>query len=78
MLNANIRNMVTLARPGKELNNADKSSFILGIELILLKGLKILNVRSAFKLLFDSIPGRRSGILIATTKKSSQFQPSLK
>ena len=73
-----MRNIVTLAKPGSEANSAVISSFILGIELMLLRGLRILKVRNAFRLLLDSIPGTRSGILIATTKKSSQFQPSLR
>ena len=73
----NPKKINTPIRPGREESKASMSCFILGKRLIVLSGLRILNVLNDFKppLLTD---GRKLSTEMMTTKKSSQFQGSLR
>ena len=68
----------TFMRPGTDLINELMMTFIPPILFIERSGLRILNALSTFKVEMDSEPGITSAREINTTKKSRQFQPSLK
>ena len=76
-MNVNPKKTRTPNRPGSEANKASISCFILGRRLIVLSGRRILNVLNDFKPPLLTL-GRKLSTEMMTTKKSSQFQGSLR
>lgn len=73
----NVKKMKTFTIPGIELKSDLISCFMLGIELIERRGLKIRKVLNDFMLELPSMPGNQVMTEIVTTKISSQFHLSL-
>ena len=71
------RKMPTLSRPGSDESSDWIKAFMLGSELIDLRGRKIRKVLTDFIEELPSTPGIHVTIEIDTTKISSQFQRSL-
>jgi hypothetical protein len=76
-MNMKNRKVAALPRAGIEANNELSSLLILGMALMLLRGLITLKVLKALRLA-EGIAGMSSIIPRITTRKSIQFHPSLR
>ena len=76
-MNVNPKKMRTPRRPGSEIKSVSMICFIFGRRLIVRKGRRILKVLSALSPPLLTV-GRKFNTETTTTKKSNQFQGSLR